>query len=253
MGRDPSAPPRAPAPRCSSRAQAPRARAGELRLGHFAAGRWQAAARGEGELPEIFIGGEGLERGAGPVLATLLHEAAHALADVRAIKDTSRQARYHNRRFRALAEELGLQVDQAPSIGWSATTLPDTTAQRYAATIAALEQAITIYRRHEGGPDPTARVTKPACVCRCPRRIRVAPGVLAAGPIICGVCGQPFAPDDAGSGGTGRCLTASGQRATLDACLCRRASESREVGVDELGEGATKVLAVDGEHRRRGA
>jgi hypothetical protein len=37
------------------------------------------------------------------VLGTLLHEAAHALADQRAIKDNSRQGRYHNARYRQLA------------------------------------------------------------------------------------------------------------------------------------------------------
>lgn len=176
-------------------------RRNELRLGHFAAGRWQAAAKPEGELPEIFVGGEGLQRGAGPVLATLLHEAAHALADVRAIKDTSRQGRYHNHRFKALGEELGLQIDQAPGIGWSATTLPEGTATSYATTIVALERAITVVRLHEGGPEPKAQAGPPACVCTCPRRIRVAPGVLAAGPIVCGVCDQPFVPEKTGDDG----------------------------------------------------
>jgi hypothetical protein len=75
--------------------------------------------------------GEGLERGPEPVFATLLHEAAHALADAREIQDTSRQGRYHNLRFRALAEELGLVVTPAPGIGWSATTLPAATAALY--------------------------------------------------------------------------------------------------------------------------
>jgi hypothetical protein len=35
-----------------------------------------------------------------------VHEAAHGLANTRGVKDTSRQGRYHNKRFRALAEEL---------------------------------------------------------------------------------------------------------------------------------------------------
>jgi enoyl-CoA hydratase/carnithine racemase len=85
-----------------------------LRLGHFAASRWQAGA--DGALGEIFVGGEGLKRGARPVLATLLHEAAHVLAHKRGIKDTSRQGRYHNRRFKTLAEELGLHVDHDRSL-----------------------------------------------------------------------------------------------------------------------------------------
>ncbi|MGH3191511.1 MAG: hypothetical protein ACRDOL_30560, partial [Streptosporangiaceae bacterium] len=43
-----------------------------LKLGHFAPDRWQ---RSGGRLPELFVGGEGLARGAGDVLGTLLHEA----------------------------------------------------------------------------------------------------------------------------------------------------------------------------------
>ena len=54
------------------------------------------------------ISGEGLRRTAHDVLGTLLHEAAHALAHARGIKDTSRQGRYHNKHFKTLAEELGL-------------------------------------------------------------------------------------------------------------------------------------------------
>lgn len=168
-----------------------------LALGHFAAGRWQTAAHQRDAIDEIFIGGEGLKRGAGPVLATLLHEAAHALARVRAIQDTSRQGRYHNKRFKALAEELGLHIERHPSIGWSTTTLPDATAERYAPTIAVLERTITIFRRHEHRSEPQdpSRPSAPACVCVCGRRIRVAPSVLALGAITCGACGEPFTPE----------------------------------------------------------
>lgn len=168
-----------------------------LRLGHYAASRWTPGGDDDGgELDEIFIGGEGLARGARPVLATLLHEAAHALARTRHIQDTSRQGRYHNRRFKALAEELGLHIDKHPARGWSTTTLPADTARRYAATIRRLEHAITIYRRHElGAPGRTRKAPAPPCVCSCGRRIRVAPGVLALGPILCTICEQPFTPD----------------------------------------------------------
>jgi hypothetical protein len=167
-----------------------------LRLGHFAASRWHGAGEGD-EIDEIFVGGEGLERGAAPVLATLLHEAAHALARRRGVQDTSRQGRYHNQRFKALAEELGLHIDKHPVIGWSLTTLPDATAQRYAAVIEDLERAITIYRRHEGpsGAQAPRKAGPVACMCGCGRRIRVAATVLAVGPILCGVCEQPFEPD----------------------------------------------------------
>lgn len=72
-------------------------KAGEERLGHFAAGRWQYA---DARVPELIIGGEGLRRGALDVLAT----------HTRGIKDTSRQGRYHNSRYRTLAPGLGLDV-----------------------------------------------------------------------------------------------------------------------------------------------
>jgi hypothetical protein len=167
-----------------------------LRLGHFAASRWTGS---DGELDEIFVGGEGLERGARAVFATELHEGVHCLARVRGIQDTSRQGRYHNMRFKALAEEVGLEIDRHPVIGWSLTTLPEATAHRYAAVIEDLEQAITIFRCHEGsgGSEATRKPGPLPCLCSCipVRRIRVAPAVLAIGPILCGVCGHPFEAD----------------------------------------------------------
>jgi hypothetical protein len=168
-----------------------------LVLGHFAAERWQhAGAREGGYVHEVLIGGEGLQRGAADVLATLLHEAAHAIATVRQIADTSRQGRYHNARFKALAEELGLSVARHHAIGWSLTTLPDPTASRYEPTIATLQRAITLHRRAEpGGPGAAGGTNLTPAVCACPRRIRVAPGTLAAGPILCTVCSQPLLVD----------------------------------------------------------
>jgi hypothetical protein len=84
---------------------------------------------------------------------TLLHEAAHAIAHVRGAKDTSRQGRRHNARFKTLAEELGITVTKDPRTGWSPTTLPEATRSQYATTIAAL------------GHPPTAH----ACSATSPR------------------------------------------------------------------------------------
>jgi len=148
---------------------------GGLRLGHFAAMRWtdpdEAAAETDdaiGEqgdeqparevrLPEVFIGGEGLVRGPADVLATLLHEAAHALAHVRGIKDTSRQGRWHNAKFKALAEELGIEVTKDPRIGWSPTAIPTSTRERYAEVIDELGRALRLYRSVEIGAGGRAK------------------------------------------------------------------------------------------------
>lgn len=178
--------------------------AGSLRLGHFAAMRWHTSnnpaspdGRGGERLPEVFVGGEGLRRGPVEVLGTLLHEAAHALAHVRGIQDTSRQGRWHNARFKALATELGIEVTKDPRIGWSPTTVTPATREQYAAVIAALGAALRLHRTSEttDGQGKTKKPGQPACVCGCGRRIRVAKSVLAAGPIFCGVCGSEFTPD----------------------------------------------------------
>jgi len=165
-----------------------------LKLGHFAAMRWH---HGTDRLPEVFIGGEGLARGPVGVLGTLLHEAAHALADVRQVKDTSRQGRWHNARFKALAEEVGIEVTKDPRIGWSPTHVPEHTRAAYTDTLRDLDAALGLHRARETPGDPTGKTkTPPPCVCECGRRIRVAPSVLDAGPITCGVCGTPFQPEE---------------------------------------------------------
>ncbi len=188
---------------------------GWLKLGHFAAMRWETR---DNVMPEVFIGGEGLARGPIGVLGTLLHEAAHALAHAREIKDTSRQGRYHNARYAELARSLGLDVAQIAPIGWSNTTVTEATADHYAATIADLAAALKIFRRSEsdlfraatgddrdqGDGDTTRTPRRPAtptrdngngvaALCGCGRRIRVTASVLDLGPITCALCGDPFA------------------------------------------------------------
>lgn len=165
---------------------------GELTLGHFAPYRW---IRGEYELHELFVGGEGLQRGPLDVLGTLLHEAAHGVAVVRNIKDTSRQGRWHNERYRALGEELGLTLSRHSKGGWSMTTVPDGTQDLYQDELEELAFALVAYRRRE----PAARSGRKSsnngvvAACSCGRKIRVSHSVYWAGLICCGNCGGSFA------------------------------------------------------------
>ena len=160
-----------------------------LKLGHFAAGRWDVAGA---ERPEVLVGGEGLRRGALDVLGTLLHEAAHGLGHARGARTTSRGGRYHNGTYRSLAIELGLTVAQAASHGWADTAVPETTAAAYARPLARIERALVLWRRAEmagaGGKSRNPKV----CSCGCGRRIRVADSTLAQGPILCGLCHEQF-------------------------------------------------------------
>jgi hypothetical protein len=172
-----------------------------LTLGHFAAGRWQLATPVDGQpadRPEVLVGGEGLRRGPTDVLGTLLHEAAHGLAHARGISDTSRQGRYHNRRYAQLAGELGLQVAEQPPFGWTATTVPEATAAGYAAQLEELTAALVLWRRgeHAAPAEPGRARSTLGCSCACGRRLRVARAVLAVAPILCGACATAFQPED---------------------------------------------------------
>jgi hypothetical protein len=165
-----------------------------LNLGHFVPHRWQVNGA---DRHEVLVGGEGLQRAPSDVLGTLLHEAVHGLAQARDVQDTSRQGRYHNRRYATLARELGLEVASVKPIGWSATTVPDTTAAAYAGQLEELAAALVLWRRQDTASAPVPAVANLlAATCGCGRRIRVAKATLAQAPILCSRCAQPFHPDD---------------------------------------------------------
>lgn len=186
------------------------------RLGQFGPDRWERA--GGLRLPELFVGAEGLADGGREVLGTLLHEAAHGLASSREIAEASDNGRYHNKKYKALAEEVGLALERHQRFGWSLTALPDETAARYTDQIGTLTRAIVAHRRpidqadpESGGEDDRgggdaeseqgrksrSRNGQPlACSCAPPRRIRAHKTIIEGGPILCGVCRNPFALTD---------------------------------------------------------
>jgi DnaJ domain len=163
----------------------------QARLGHHAPGRWNVAGQ---QYAEVMISGEGLRRTPHEVLGTLLHEAAHALAHERGIKDTSRQGRYHNRHFKTHAEELGLAVEHDDRSGWSAAKITSTTEFAYAGQLRDLAQAMTMWRHGEATTGPTTRRSTNliAAACPCGRSIRVAASTLAEAPITCQACDGDF-------------------------------------------------------------
>lgn len=165
-------------------------------LGQFARLRWKSVGS-EDQHHEVMITGEALAGGREPtgshqVLNTLLHEAAHALAVVRQIRDTSRQGRYHNRRFQELATEMGLHVEKEGSSGWSGTYLTEETTQRFKEELERMEAEIQVYRlRFDAGGTAAASEKKPSrvtLICDCQRRILVAPGTADQGGIRCDLC-----------------------------------------------------------------
>lgn len=88
--------------------------------GHFTCyDAWHCADEG---FKEINIGAGTLDRPIENVTATLLHEMIHEYCFIHQIKDTSRGGSYHNKRFKAEAEQRGLQIDYDSRIGWSITS-----------------------------------------------------------------------------------------------------------------------------------
>src|SRR6266545_1644885 len=213
----------------------------DAKWGHFGAEHWvagrpqppspPATETGQGaglhvqpdRKPELFVAGECFAEGATHTLTTILHEATHALAHVRGVKDTSRQGKYHNRRFLQLAAELNLEwpadAKAHPVSGFSEVRLSKVAAIFYADTIAELDAAITLhldtFRRlrltgggqadpgtttpegdgaGEGEGGKTFNRSKLACDCYPERAIRVSPKQSERGPILGVVCGGEFQP-----------------------------------------------------------
>ncbi|MBG0819040.1 hypothetical protein [Planomonospora sp. ID82291] len=203
----------------------PSAQRGGDMWGYHWPDRWKFAD-GSGRAPELFIAGELFGHGGQRTLATLLHEAAHALGTVRGIKNTSRDGnRYHNGKFAELARELGLTPPDKPSKahGYAHCELGDATAAAYAETITALDAAAVAYlvdraevvvseTGEDGAEDGTAGTGEDEggakkkrragqrhaveCMCSPPRRIQLTPKAMETGPVICGLCGEPFEVPD---------------------------------------------------------
>src|SRR5690606_26327182 len=123
----------------------------------------------------------------------------HALADVRGIKDTSRQGRWHNKQFAQLANELGLDAAKDDKIGWSVTTLQPGTDDAYTTPLRGLQKALTAWRHPDTNTGAASRASSNnglTCQCGCDRRIRISQTAFEVGPITCGICGENFTHDD---------------------------------------------------------
>lgn len=155
--------------------------------GHFAPNSWTS----KNATHEIMLSGESLKRGAEATLATLLHECAHAIASAREIKDTSREGRYHSKRFKLIAEELGLDVDYNGTIGWSLTTLAKDTAKAYRTELAALKNSLKAYRLPSVKPSKPSKEMRVQCECRA---VTIPIAFYNKGDFTCDVCETTFMP-----------------------------------------------------------
>ncbi len=167
--------------------------------GHWAASRWATRGDGEGDaLGEVMLAGERMEQGGAAVMGTLLHEAAHALASVREIRDTSGAgSAYHNGKYKKLAAEVLLTVEKGKK-GWSTTALNVGSETRYSSAIAMLDEALQHFRvapGQDGEDKKKPRVSRVPLTCKCapkPRKLLITPTDAIMGAIPCPLCKGVF-------------------------------------------------------------
>ena len=158
-----------------------------------------------GTVAEILISGEGLHRDPRAVLGTLLHEAAHALAAARGIKETSRQHRYHNRSIQGPGRRTRpgrrprradrVVADQRPRLDRrNLRPVASQAPRRHDFVAACRTQGATGTGNTTGTGNGTRASSLIAAACPCGRSIRIAATTLAAAPVICGACGGGFTP-----------------------------------------------------------
>jgi hypothetical protein len=151
------------------------------------------------------------------VLVTLLHEACHVYADANDIKDTSRDGRYHNRRFGELALCIGLQIERDRQMGVRTPQLSARGAADYGDLVAELKRGLVVTRLPRpripndaatGTDDSTSlsigSTAQPAapgkyvfasCGCQSGRgrvSLRMARGSWRPGVVQCTACGEAF-------------------------------------------------------------
>lgn len=198
-----------------------RSRNGHIKVrGHWHALQWKVAAGDRAH--ELHVSSGILREAPASVLATLVHECAHARCFVLGIQGASREGRYHNRRFQRIAHEMGLRTTPDTRIGWRTPGLreDDGWPEKFAPALAVIEQAVGQLWQGQGvdrNPDGTAagatdggdgdaganagnddkpnrsRLLKAVCACDPPRIIRAARTTLEAAPITCAVCSDKFA------------------------------------------------------------
>ncbi|MEU3573079.1 hypothetical protein AB0E96_32345 [Kitasatospora sp. NPDC036755] len=177
--------------------------------------RWAALplegeSPGERRLPEVFVAGELLQIGGEAVMEALLKEAAHGIGAARGVKTCSSQGgRWHNRRWAAIAREIGLEppAKAEPVIGFARAPMGGPARGHFAAAIREIDRASLPYLDGGGGqgqeePNPRAKKRPEErtagkrvaadCGCTPPRRLQLTPKNLQDGPVLCGLCDEPF-------------------------------------------------------------
>lgn len=112
--------------------------------GHCTVGKvWK---RKDGDTYEMNIAAEVLNEDIEEILDTLLHEMVHLYCRENGVKEVSRGGKYHNGKFKELAEKCGLMCVKAGQYGWNTIGKGNDKLTEYA-----LEKGWTEIRISRGG------------------------------------------------------------------------------------------------------
>jgi uncharacterized protein YlaI len=144
---------------------------------------WKENETDEG-AHEINLSAQFLNRSIFDIAATLLHEMCHQWAKVNGFQDTARSGSYHNKLFRKIAEDHGLDVEYVHGRGWTATALSEATKELLQSFFKEYP-FVLIYREKPIKPKRVRDVTIRKYVCPdCEIYIRTTKEVN----VICGDC-----------------------------------------------------------------
>jgi hypothetical protein len=171
--------------------------------GYFAHSRWKKPGR-HGGAHEIAISPDLIGQPKS-LLATLLHESAHAiLHEAGKNAGMGSTGYYHTKFFRNVCIQLGLDCRfRDTRYGWTITQWPEgcDLPERWLPALAILQglpsgTGSVKPRRNPGKPTPAPGRRKLVCGCDNDSRALYAPNsVVADGGILCAFCNQPFLED----------------------------------------------------------
>lgn len=147
--------------------------------GWFSHNRWGSA---DASISEINLCAEMLASGVEVIAEILIHEMVHYANAVAGVRDCSAN-QYHNKRFRDLAESVGLHVEKGKR-GWAYTSLtPDLADQ--VRKINLDPEAFAMFRLSDPPIKKGSRMKKWSCGCTT---VRCATELSA----VCSECDQAF-------------------------------------------------------------
>ena len=175
------------------------------RRGHFTMEAWRNRAD-DARLHEVAVH-PGMFEAPQDLLATLLHEAAHAILWEKRSEASkhccgvSLRGYYHRVEFRSAARGLGLEVNfKNRRYGFCLTKWPDDNwPEEYSVAMNTLSQfhlvasqQLPSLRSETGSAQPPANYKRAMCSCAPPRSFRISVRQISLGAIRCDICGSTF-------------------------------------------------------------